>query len=359
MRRKHYNLVNAERKEMAARQHRAKTQPDRYLYIEIDSMDQDKTSVPALTKYPKGFDDNGRMKFHVTAAKVPSQNAVFEFLYTNNLMHDSNTTVTILDQVLDKVKTARGSLPPTLYLQLDNTCRENKNRTMLGYLSVLVQLGIFKRIYLGFLPVGHTHFGCDQVFSRHSQLLRRTNVVSGLELVKTLLKSYTPVPQISYLIEAADVSGWLKGCLRAAFQGVTDGYQFLFEKVGDKVYVRDKLWSVIPEYQEGAVLLEKMPEGAPLRAQQRHMFLAHPKKVAGELREAELNRIHQEAEKSLASLKSNVEMLKRMKYLTEEVDLKWWDTTMEFQELGGYETLDPDGERRAVYQLSACELCTL
>lgn len=312
MKRKHYNLVKAERKEMEARQHRAKTQPDLYLYMEADSMDQDKTSLPALKRYPKDFDDNGRMKFHLTAVKVPSMNAVYEYLYTKNLQHDANTTVTVLDQVLNRVKEARGCLPPTLYLQLDNTCRENKNKTVFAYLSLLVKQGVFKRIYLGFLPVGHTHFGCDQVFSRHSQFLRRMHVLSGPKLVNYLMSSYTPVPQISFLSEAADVSRWFKGCLKRSFQGVTDGYQFLFELVGDNVYVRDKLWSVIPDYQEGAVLLEKVPEGRPLRAPQRHMFFSHPQRVASDLQEAEMKRVHTEADKLMAALKKNIQKLKKV-----------------------------------------------
>lgn len=343
--RKHYNLVNAERKEMEARQHRAKTQPDRCLYLEMDSMDQDKTSVPRLLRYPKEFDENGRMKYHVTAVKVPSLNAVYEYVYTKNLQHDANTTVTILDQVLSQVKAARGSLPPILYLQLDNTCRENKNKTMFAYLSLLVKLGVFKRIYLGFLPVGHTHFGCDQVFSRHSSMLRRQNIVSGPQLVNILIQSYTPAPQIRLLMEAADVVKWFTGCLKRTFQGVTDGYQFLFELVGDKVYVRDKLWSVIPDYQEGAVLLEKVPEGLPLRAPQRHMFLSHPQRVTAELQEAELKRIHAEAEKNLAVLKKNIQVLAKS-YTKEgkEADMEWWDRMLEYQENGCYQSFDPDGK---------------
>lgn len=48
----------------------------------------------------------------------------------------------------------RGSLPPVLFVQLDNCWRENKNKTMFGYLSWLVETGVFNRVECGFFPVG-------------------------------------------------------------------------------------------------------------------------------------------------------------------------------------------------------------
>lgn len=47
-----------------------------------------------------------------------------------------------------------GSLPPILFLQLDNCTRENKNWIMLAYLSWLVETKVFRKIQLGFLIVG-------------------------------------------------------------------------------------------------------------------------------------------------------------------------------------------------------------
>ena len=52
--------------------------------------------------------------------------------------------------------TWQGVLPPILYVQLDNTAKENKNVIVFGYLSMLVEKGLFKKIKLNFLPVGHT-----------------------------------------------------------------------------------------------------------------------------------------------------------------------------------------------------------
>ena len=51
----------------------------------------------------------------------------------------------------------------TLFLQMDNTCAENKCWTVVKFCQLLVALGRVKRIQINFLPVGHTHIDIDQV----------------------------------------------------------------------------------------------------------------------------------------------------------------------------------------------------
>ena len=59
----------------------------------------------------------------------------------------------VLRQTLD----AQESLPPTLILQLDNTSQENKNAMMFALNAEFVETGIFEKVIINFLPVGHTH----------------------------------------------------------------------------------------------------------------------------------------------------------------------------------------------------------
>ena len=47
----------------------------------------------------------------------------------------------LLDTILKKER-----FPPVLYLQLDNTARENKNQFVMAFLSYLVQVGVFKEV---------------------------------------------------------------------------------------------------------------------------------------------------------------------------------------------------------------------
>lgn len=38
------------------------------------------------------------------------------------------------------------NLPPVLTIQMDNTCRDNKNKFMLTFVALLVELGIFRKV---------------------------------------------------------------------------------------------------------------------------------------------------------------------------------------------------------------------
>ena len=48
-----------------------------------------------------------------------------------------------------------GKLLNKVHIQTDNTCRENKNQFMSGFLTYLVELGLAKEIRHGFLAVGY------------------------------------------------------------------------------------------------------------------------------------------------------------------------------------------------------------
>lgn len=56
--------------------------------------------------------------------------------------HDANLVINVLVDVILK----RERLPPVLYLQLDNTARENKNKYVMAFLAYLVQAGVFKEV---------------------------------------------------------------------------------------------------------------------------------------------------------------------------------------------------------------------
>ncbi|KAL3691171.1 hypothetical protein R1sor_004822 [Riccia sorocarpa] len=57
-------------------------------------------------------------------------------------------------------------LPPNLYIQLDNSAKDNKNWTMMAFCNELVARGCCKMITMSFLVVGHTHEDVDAFFSK-------------------------------------------------------------------------------------------------------------------------------------------------------------------------------------------------
>ena len=78
---------------------------------------------------------------HVTAAIVHGQ-GTYVYIDVHAWPHDSNLTINILLDILMRQE----FLPPALYLQLDNTARENKNQYVLSFLSYLVEMKIFSEV---------------------------------------------------------------------------------------------------------------------------------------------------------------------------------------------------------------------
>jgi len=59
------------------------------------------------------------------------------------LVKPSECILTLISHVLVLLQ---DHLPPVLYIQMDNTCRDNKNKYTLTFATLLVELGIFKKV---------------------------------------------------------------------------------------------------------------------------------------------------------------------------------------------------------------------
>ncbi len=75
-----------------------------------------------------------------------------------NVETDSNLAIHCLLLQIQSRLQRDGALPPTLFLQVDGGA-ENTNKTLLAMLELLVSQGLFKKVFLSRLPVGHTHEG--------------------------------------------------------------------------------------------------------------------------------------------------------------------------------------------------------
>ncbi|KAL3691605.1 hypothetical protein R1sor_005256 [Riccia sorocarpa] len=69
-------------------------------------------------------------------------------------------------------------LPPNLYIQLDNSAKDNKNWAMMGFCSELVARGCCKMITMSFLVVGHTHEDVNFFFSKVNATQRGKDIES-------------------------------------------------------------------------------------------------------------------------------------------------------------------------------------
>ena len=115
----------------------------------IDGMDQAKTNLPYSRIISKSTSGLWRLRTHVTGAllhtKSPNGKLAYAFIDLLQWPHDSNLTITTIVYVLLKY-IENTPIAETLYLQLDNTSRENKNRYVIGFCAFLVEKRIFKKV---------------------------------------------------------------------------------------------------------------------------------------------------------------------------------------------------------------------
>ena len=71
------------------------------------------------------------MPVFLMAALVHGFNA-YMFTVLKNIKHGTNVVIECLHHILVDIHNQKGFIPPTLFLQLDNTSKQNKNQYMLG-----------------------------------------------------------------------------------------------------------------------------------------------------------------------------------------------------------------------------------
>lgn len=149
---RHREQVAVERLKLASHRKKCKDKPEKYLGLVIDGMDQKKTRLPHFRRTPKSVDDVCFIQMHVVGCLIFNGDLKSQvFLNYPNLHNDGNLIVTIIHRIIINWE---GDLPPVLYLQLDNTTRENKNNLLFAYLNLLVKKKYSKRLRSGFFLLG-------------------------------------------------------------------------------------------------------------------------------------------------------------------------------------------------------------
>ena len=128
----------------------------------IDGMDQSKTNLPQTQMISKSVSSLWKLRTHVTGVllhtKCPHGKIAYVFVDLLQYPHDSNLTVTVLLKVLRSYVDMHEMLPDKLYLQMDNTCRENKNKFVFGFCAMLVEMKIFSKVFTLCLNRQMQHF---------------------------------------------------------------------------------------------------------------------------------------------------------------------------------------------------------
>ena len=235
----------------------------RYLSVIMDGMDQAKTRLPHWDRPPKYMDDKRQVDLHLMGALVSAYGIGEDHKGTECMVHwnvkqsfkdDSNATCTMLEDVIKRVQTARSTrnkaLPEVLYIQLDNV-GTNKNHWLLGYACWLVQEGIFLKVKINYLLVGHTHENIDQFFSRLSVSLQSQRAFTLDQMMDVVKTCSTPMPVQHVVTEMTDVKTWLDAANVGGSHNIKKSHIFRIKKNEDGVaVVQSKQYSTSAFYGE-------------------------------------------------------------------------------------------------------------
>ena len=167
----HLELQRKQRKKFYKHRQKAIDHPEKYLSIILDAMDQAKCDMLHAVRESKGGEKLLKLKQKLLAAMVHGV-GTYVYIATTPVGSGANFNIEALSRTIEQVAAARGNrLPPIFYLQLDNAS-DNKSKAVLAFCDALVQMGVFKKIKIGFLMVGHTHEDIDQYFSVIARKLR-------------------------------------------------------------------------------------------------------------------------------------------------------------------------------------------
>eukprot|EP00873_Tetraselmis_striata_P028126 jgi/Tetstr1/448390/TSEL_035669.t1 len=145
-------------------------------------MDQDKTRLPHLVPWDKEVEKKNLLQCHLTCVKYNGTQPDDVYYFFDCFPHDSSNTITVMYKTIKKEIERRGEALDTVWFQLDNTCRENKNK--------------------------HT-----QLFSKFSVWLDDHAAFTKAQLLHELRQAFTPTCNFMELEGVLDIKTWLGNCL--------------------------------------------------------------------------------------------------------------------------------------------------
>ena len=209
---KHHDFVTGERDSYYKRAGLGETDPDRYFSVIIDGSDNSQYWSPYFRERTSGTQSAWKVGLHVMGAIVHGRRA-YAYTILDTCPLGSNVTIDVLHRVMKAELDRTGTLPKTMYLQLDNTTRQCKSKFVVAWLHYLIQCGIFDDIYISFLPKGHTHEDIDQMFSCVAKYLRSHDCPSPQAFAQCIRAAYTfngEKPIVEHLTHVANIRDWLE-----------------------------------------------------------------------------------------------------------------------------------------------------
>ena len=194
----HNSFVSRERLYYKMKRDKASLHPAEQWSIIMDGADQSAFGIPHFVEKTKGQRGHALKVKLVGILEHARENVLRLLTVTEEHETGSNHIVEALHRFIQD-RSSSSSVPPRLYIQLDNCTRENKNRYFFAYVECLISWKVFDEIEVGFLPIGHTHEDVDQAFRSTSNRLRQTNAITLSDFHEVLRNCYNRNTKVAYM----------------------------------------------------------------------------------------------------------------------------------------------------------------
>ena len=252
----HWDSVKEERRMYYSAQFRAVTDPKWYISMIIDGADQSDHDLPHFCTKNHLTDAAYKVKMYLYGVLAHGRGA-FAYSCPGHVAQGNNVTIQTIYSTLLHMQNGRTS-EQILFLQLDNTGKQNKGQFLFGFLALLIKYRVFKEILVSFLPVGHTHEDIDQFFSRLAVYFRYHDCLSRPHLSECLQGAYrfeNRTAHVEHWNTVANISAWLSSYTKGLFKECMQYRRFRFtlqkldngehEEVWVQVIFRLHLYTVI------------------------------------------------------------------------------------------------------------------
>ena len=235
----HYQFIKAERGGYYLRRRLAVMKPEEALSIIIDGADWYNYAIPYWATKTHSTSKLFRAPIYLLGV-ISHGRGTKCYVVPGHFKQGTNVVLDVLIRTLQTMKERGENIPRKMYLQLDNTCKQNKNRFLLGVLGYLVYIGVCDKILVSFLPKGHTHEDIDQLFSRLVIALMCRDARSVNELCSIIRSAYKDkagrYTETEEVVAPANLSDWIEPYLND-FSGLTRFRQFTIKWNTDRTEV--------------------------------------------------------------------------------------------------------------------------